>query len=145
MQCQICHSQPYRNCYLCHVARPEEEGPLPHGLRYPERLDFRIGKNPIKSAKRPWDFVLLRHIPVYEDSFVEYDIELPEFTSLPTWKYTSPHNIQRNTPQNGSCGSCMGNSNLYLTEFYLEMRKIQGLMTEAEIEANQSVIVEEVP
>ena len=145
LQCQVCHSQPYRNCYLCHVAQPEEEGPFPHGLRYPERMDFRIGENPIKSTKRPWDISLLRHIPVYEDSFVEYDIELLEFTSLPTWKYTSPHNILRNTPQNGSCGSCMGNSNLFLTEFYLEMRKIQGLMTEAEIEANQSVIMEKVP
>jgi thiosulfate/3-mercaptopyruvate sulfurtransferase len=89
--------------------------------------------------------VLLRHIPIAPDTFAEYGIELPEYTSLPTWKYTSPHNIQRHTPQNESCSSCHGMMNLFLTEGYILIKTALGRMRDEELEANQDVIFEEIP
>ena len=141
--CHVCHSLPYTNCYNCHVTLP---GNVPDDeVELHSEVDFRVGRNPIKSESHPWEYVLLRHVPVYPGSFEEYDIELDNFNSLPTWKYTSPHNIQRKTPQNDSCGKCHGNPNLFLTEFYVNTKIAQGLMTEEELEANQDVILEEIP
>jgi hypothetical protein len=74
---------------------------------------------------------------VEKDSFAFYgDNLLPNYSALPTWVYTTPHNIQRETPQAESCTSCHGNADLFLT--------IDDLAPE-EIEANLSVIVESVP
>ena len=61
---------------------------------------------------------------------------LPEFDNLPTWKYTTPHNMQRITPQNASCNSCHGQTDLFLTE--------NDVVAE-ELEANRDVIVPRVP
>ena len=97
------------------------------------------------SGDIPWDYVLLRHIPISPETFKEYDITLHDYTSMPTWKYTSPHNIRRNTPQNASCDSCHGNANLFLTEFYINMRIVEALAYPQELEANQSVIMDEIP
>ncbi|MCJ7725856.1 MAG: hypothetical protein MUP76_05645, partial [Acidimicrobiia bacterium] len=61
---------------------------------------------------------------------------LPNFDARPTWVYATPHNIQRNTPQNASCGSCHGNAELFLTE---------DRVAPEELEANRPVIVIEIP
>jgi hypothetical protein len=74
---------------------------------------------------------------VAKDSFAFYgDDLLPYYDALPTWVYTTPHNIQRETPQAESCASCHGNADLFLT--------IDDLAPD-EIEANLDVIVTSVP
>jgi hypothetical protein len=100
-------------------------------------LNFKIGRNPRLSYDRPYDYVTLRHVPVAADSFAFYGENLlPDLASLPTWVYTTPHNIQRETPQAESCNACHGNADLFLT--------IDDVYPE-EIEANLSVIVDTIP
>jgi hypothetical protein len=79
----------------------------------------------------------VRHVPITRDSFAYYgESLLPNFDALPTWKYATPHNIQRITPQNETCGSCHGNTEVFLTD---------GDVSADELEANQDVIVEDLP
>jgi hypothetical protein len=100
-------------------------------------MQFKIGRNPLQSEERPWEYVLLRHIPVTPDTFAFYGDELmPGFDNVPTWKYATPHNIQRVTPQNAACDNCHGNAEMFLTADDVDP---------AEQEANARVIVEEVP
>ena len=136
LSCQVCHSIAYTSCDGCHVAISETTG-NPFFATDVSYLSFKIGLNPLKSYDRPYEYVTLRHIPVATDSFAFYgDNLLPNYSALPTWAYTTPHNIQRETPQAESCGSCHGNADLFLT--------IDDLAPE-EIEANLSVIVTSVP
>ena len=84
-----------------------------------------------------WDYVLLRHVPIDRDSFSFYGENLlPEYDSLPTFAYATPHNIQRNTPQNASCDACHGNESLFLTA---------DKVPPDELEANKDVIVDVLP
>ena len=134
--CEVCHaSGPYKSCYDCHVALDEK------GLPYYEvgesELTFKIGHNSLKSDDRPWDYVLVRHVPVAADTFAFYgDDLLPNFDNAPTWKYATPHNIQRITSQNESCESCHGNAELFLMADDVAVQ---------EMKANADVIVEQVP
>jgi hypothetical protein len=134
--CEVCHvSGPYKSCYNCHVAI-DEQG-LPYYETDDSELTFKIGRNPLKSDDRPWDYVLVRHVPVVPDTFAFYgDNLLPAFDNLPTWKYATPHNIQRVTAQSESCNSCHGNAELFLTA---------DDVAPEELEANAAVIVEEIP
>ena len=134
--CEVCHtSGPYKSCYGCHVA-VDDKG-LPYYKTGDSELTFEIGRNPNQSDDRPWDYVLVRHVPVAADTFAFYgDDLLPNFDSVPTWKYATPHNIQRITSQNESCESCHGNESLFLTADDVDPE---------ELEANAVVIVEEVP
>jgi thiosulfate/3-mercaptopyruvate sulfurtransferase len=134
--CQVCHSAgPYKNCYGCHVGK-DDEG-LPFRQTEPSQLQFKIGLNPEQSETRPWKWVLLRHVPVARTTFEYYGEDLmPEFDAVPTWKYTTPHNIQKVTPQNQDCNSCHGVAELYLTE--------ADLLPD-EVAANSSVVVTEIP
>ena len=136
--CEVCHvSGPYKSCYNCHVGL-DEKG-LPYYETDGSELTFKIGHNPLKSEDRPWDYVLVRHIPVAPDTFAFYgDNLLSAFDNVPTWKYATPHNIQRVTPQNESCDSCHGNADLFLTA---------AAVAPKELEANADVIVqrEEIP
>ncbi len=136
VDCAVCHvSGPYKSCYNCHVAVDEK------GLTYfqtdDSEMTFKIGRNPLKSDDRPWDYVLLRHVPVVPDTFAFYgDDLLPTFDNVPTWKYATPHNIQRVTPQNQSCDSCHDNAELFL---------MADDVAPEERQANAAVIVAEVP
>jgi thiosulfate/3-mercaptopyruvate sulfurtransferase len=134
--CQVCHSSgDYKQCYGCHVGK-DEEG-LPYRQLEPSELDFKIGLNPRQSEERPWQYVLLRHIPATQDMFAFYGENLlADFDAEPTWKYTTPHNIQRVTPQNEACNNCHGNADLFLLE---------DDVRPDELEANQGVIVTELP
>jgi hypothetical protein len=134
--CEVCHaSGPYKSCYNCHVAI-DEQG-LPYYETDDSQMTFKIGRNPLKSDDRPWDYVLVRHVPVVPDTFAFYgDNLLSSFDNVPTWKYATPHNIQRTTAQNESCDSCHGNADLFLT--------VDDVAPE-ELEANAAVIVEEIP
>ena len=136
VDCAVCHvSGSYKNCYNCHV------GVDTNGLAYfktdDSQMTFKIGRNPLKSDERPWDYVLVRHVPVVADTFAFYgEGLLPTFDNLPTWKYATPHNIQRITPQNQSCESCHGNPELFL---------LADDVDPGERDANAAVIVDEVP
>ena len=139
LSCQVCHSGAYKNCYNCHVALDER------GLEHPSRIDFRIGRNPIKSDRRPWDYVVVRHIPIAPTSYEDWGVDLPAFAEEPTWKFATPHNIQKETPQNASCGACHDNHDLFLTEAYIDALIDEGVMFPEEREANRDVIVTELP
>ena len=134
LSCQVCHSTTYKSCYSCHVA--QQDG-VPFFKIEPSVMGFKIGRNPLQSDDRPWEYVPLRHIPIDPDSFAYYGEDLlPNFDALPTWKYATPHNIQRNTPQTETCDACHGNSDVFLTA--------EDVLPE-ELEANKDVLVEEIP
>lgn len=136
LSCQVCHSVSYTSCDGCHVAVSKETN-LPFYKTDGSYLTFFIGKNALKSADRPYDYVTVRHIPESADNFVYYgDNLLTNFDKLPTWAYATPHNIQRNTPQTESCNSCHGNPKIFLTA---------EKVAPNELEANQPVIVDQIP
>lgn len=135
-QCQVCHSVSYTSCDSCHVSISEETGNAKYTTSGTYST-FIIGKNPIQSYHEPYEYVVLRHVPVDPDNFAFYgDDLLPNFDALPTWVYATPHNIQLNTPQTESCEACHGNADIFLTA---------DKLNDYEIEANYSVIVDEVP
>jgi thiosulfate/3-mercaptopyruvate sulfurtransferase len=116
--CQVCHAQPYQNCFSCHsgmeagkyVRRAESKG-----------LDFKIGRN--TAPGYPHAVVTLRHNPVARNSFDHFGEKLlPHFDDYPTWKTAAPHNIRRVTSQGRSCESCHGREELFLRESDLEPR-----------------------
>ncbi|MHB9094861.1 MAG: multiheme c-type cytochrome [Eubacteriales bacterium] len=134
LQCQVCHAQPYNNCYSCHVGMDKQN--LPFYKTQKSEFMFKIGRNPSKTGDRPYDYVVVRHVPVDKNTFEFYgDNLLSNFNAAPTWKYATPHNIQRITPQ-GQCNGCHGNTSIFLTE--------KDVLPE-ELTANQSVIVTKLP
>lgn len=136
LSCQVCHSAgSYKSCSNCHVGK-DEKG-LPYRGSDDARLTFKIGLNPEKSPARPWDYVLLRHVPATANMFDFYGKDLlTHFNDVPTWKYTTPHNIQRKTPQNANCESCHANESLFL--------RLQDI-DPSEVKANERVIVTKLP
>ncbi len=135
MACQVCHSISYNNCAGCHVQLSDEG--IPYFETAGSWMDFRIARNPNPTEERPWDYVLVRHVPVSPTSFDYYGEDLlPNFDDRPTWLYTTPHNIQRVTPQNETCESCHGNAGIFLTV---------DAVSSDEMAANADVIVDEIP
>lgn len=138
VQCQVCHVAPYKHCYNCHFQLSPEG--IPYFKSAPSEIYLIIGKNPIQSPDRPWEYVVLRHVPVARTSFAYYGENLlPAFDARETWTYATPHAIQRRTPQTESCNSCHGNASIFLTEDFVR-RKAPD-----ELEANRRVIVEKIP
>ena len=130
LSCQTCHSVSYTNCTNCHVEQTTDG--VPFFTVESHEMNFMIGKNPIRSAERPYRYVTLRHVPADVNAFSFYGENLqPNFDALPTWAYSTPHNIQRQTPQNQSCESCHTNDSIFLTE---------DKVAPAERNANRSVI-----
>lgn len=137
LQCQTCHSQEYKSCNSCHVG----EGIT--GSSYPT---LKIGRNPIPN-EREYEYVLLRHIPVSEDTFRGWGLEeLANYDAVPTWKYTSPHNIRRWTAQTDTTDGKSGCEGCHTDtpeqDFFLRPSDLEGL-TPGEQSANQNVIVPE--
>jgi len=136
LSCQVCHSITYTSCDGCHLAVSEKTG-KPFFETEATYSTFLIGLNPQRSYTRPYKYVPLRHVPATPNAFSFYGENLlPNFNSLPTWVYATPHNIQRQTPQAESCNACHGNADIFLT--------IDKLHPE-EVPANQNVIVDQVP
>jgi hypothetical protein len=134
LSCQACHSIAYKNCYNCHVAQSEEG--TPYFKTDDAQMLFLIGRNPIQSDERPWEYVPLRHVPVAQDTFAYYgDDLLPNFDNRSTWTYATPHNIQRITPQNQDCQSCHDSDVIFLTS---------DKVAQAELDANALVITDQV-
>ncbi len=136
LSCQVCHSISYTSCDGCHVQLSDETG-LPYFYTEGSYLTFLIGRNTRQSYDRPYRYVPVRHVPIAETSFTFYGKDLlPFFDALPTWVYTTPHNIQRQTPQNASCEACHGNESLFLTA---------DKVRPEELGANLGVIVTTIP
>jgi hypothetical protein len=136
LSCQVCHSVTYTSCDNCHVAVSDTSG-NPYFETDATYHTFLIGRNPIQSADRPYTYVPVRHVPASPTSYDFYGANLlPNFDSRPTWVYSTPHNIQRKTPQNASCAACHGNGDLFLTV---------DKVNESELAANASVIVNLLP
>lgn len=111
--CQVCHSQPYNNCFGCHLRLTGEGRPY-YELKA-HRVDFKIGLNPNPGPRRPERFVTVRHVPIAPDSFREYaGGALTRFDRFPTWRTATAHNIRRTTEQNSDCNNCHGNKRLFL-------------------------------
>ena len=111
--CQVCHAQPYKNCAACHVGK--DAAGRAYFKTAPSWLDLKIGRNPNATPERPEKFVVVRHVPVDRETFAFYVQDaLTRFDALPTWKFATPHNIQRRTPQNEACNNCHGNAKLFL-------------------------------
>ncbi|MFZ5765263.1 MAG: rhodanese-like domain-containing protein [Thermodesulfobacteriota bacterium] len=132
VQCQVCHSQTYVNCFSCHTGRDEE------GIYYfqnkKETEGMKIGLNYDKDEPgQTAEYVLVRHEPSDPDLFAFYIKDaLTNFDKTPTWKRTSPHNIQRNTWQTANCNNCHGNRDLFLDKKDL---------LDYEVKANATVVV----
>lgn len=136
LSCQVCHSIAYTNCEGCHVGVDKGTGNAIHELDASYNT-FLIGRNPIQTYERPYRFVPVRHVPVSPDSFDYIGSNLlPNFSNVETWKYTTPHNIQLDTPQNRTCNACHGNPELFLTA---------DKVAAEELDANQNVILETIP
>ncbi|MEW6428942.1 MAG: rhodanese-like domain-containing protein [Thermodesulfobacteriota bacterium] len=116
VQCQVCHSQTYVQCYSCHVGKDE------NGVRYfqnqKEVESMKIGRNYDAAAPDAgYRFMLVRHEPSDLEVFDFYVKDaFTNFDNTPTWKRTSPHNIQRRTWQTATCNHCHGNRDLFLAE-----------------------------
>lgn len=136
LSCEVCHSITYTSCDGCHVQLSQTSG-KPFFETENTYFTFLIGRNTRKSFDRPYDYVLVRHIPISPDSYQFYGENLlPNFNALPTWAYATPHNTQTKAPQAETCNACHGNADLFLTA---------DKVIESELEANQGVIVNEVP
>lgn len=132
VQCQVCHSQTYVNCYSCHVGKDSE------GMAYfqtkQEVESMKIGRNYDETLPNAgYQYMLVRHVPSDPEMFDFYGKgSFTNFGSTPTWKRTSPHNIQRRTWQAANCNNCHGNRELFLSDADL---------LDYEKEANRKVVV----
>jgi thiosulfate/3-mercaptopyruvate sulfurtransferase len=132
----VCHSITYTSCDGCHVQLSDKTG-KPYFKTDATYFTFLIGLNAQRSYTRPYKYVPVRHIPAIPDAYAFYGENLlPNFDSLPTWAYATPHNIQLKTPQTESCNACHGNPALFLTA---------DKVRPEEQAANQPVIVPLVP
>jgi len=92
--CNACHSQNYNNCGSCHIGG--------EGARIPAYLGYKIGMNPISETKPVYEFAVLRRALSAPDSWKEYGTPiLSDFNVAPTYKYATPHNIQKITSRTG--------------------------------------------
>jgi len=108
--CQVCHAQPYQNCFNCHTG--EEDGKYFRRVGA-KKMILKVGRNTAKGY--PFGVVTLRHNPVARHSFDHFGAGLlPEFDGHPNWKTAAPHNIRRQTPQNRNCVSCHEDTSLFL-------------------------------
>jgi hypothetical protein len=95
MQCQACHSQPYKNCTNCH--NHSIDGAHGYDIDTPT-IQFKIARNP-SQYRQEYDVAVVRHIPVDPDTYANWGLSLPEYSSMSTWMYSSPHNVIKNTAQ----------------------------------------------
>ncbi len=150
MSCYVCHSaNKYQNCAGCHVDGAYLTDPV-YQANNPA-VDFKIGINPIPSETRPYKYATLRHIPVVPTTYDNWGAAgtLVAFDDYPTWKYTSPHSIQRWTVRTDTTGGkfCMQSCHLgyWGTEenrkYYL-FREYVETNWPVEVQANESVYVD---
>jgi len=132
VQCQVCHSQSYTNCYSCHVGK-DDKG-IPYFQNKKDVEAFKIGLNPDPSARgAAYKYMLVRHVPADPRAYDYYVKEgMTNFDKVATWKRASPHNIRRRTWQSAECNNCHGNRSLFLD---------RSDLLAYEIKANERVVV----
>ncbi len=96
LQCQVCHSQPYKNCTNCHNLVADEKADK-FDIN-PSAIQFKIANNP-SPHRSEYDYAVVRHVPIDPDTYADWGLTLPGYLDDPTWKYASPHNVILNTPQ----------------------------------------------
>ncbi len=89
LSCFVCHAQSYNNF--------DESYAGDHSRAYE---DLKIGLNPdYQHPGKPNNqekWITVRHVPVSRNAFADWGIPtLPHFDDVETYRYTSPHNIQR--------------------------------------------------
>ncbi len=142
MQCQVCHSQPYKNCTNCHNLDTDEAAGEKFDIN-PSRIQFKIARNP-SQYRDEYDNVLVRHVPVDPDTYADWGLELPDYLVAPTWKYTSPHNVilqtpQTTVPEGGSCyTACHSTPDDPDSGWFLRASDLAGLPDET---ANQQLVI----
>jgi hypothetical protein len=139
--CQVCHSQDYNNCGSCHIHG--------EGARIPSYLGFKIAVNPLPTIKPNYDFALVRRTLAAPDSWQEYGVsQSSTFDVLPTYNYTTPHNILRWTTRteiesgqacSSSCHIRNENGTLINKEYYL----LQENLLDWENTATQFITVDD--
>jgi len=133
LSCQVCHSTANNNCYSCHLNFQDDKA-VSHS---DTKLQFKIALNPDRDELHPEKYITVRHIPTLAASFTAAGEDLlPNYDAVPNWKLSPTHNIQRYTPQNGSCTSCHGKATLFLTEKDL---------VEGDSKANEELLVKTIP
>jgi len=124
LSCQVCHSQPYKNCNSCHTGG--------EGITGSSYITFKIGKNPLDVPHRTYKYVTVRHIPIAPDTYASWGIsDLPNYNAEPTWKYATPHNIQRWTDQTDNSGGGACFEKCHDSDYYLTLDDLQPYETEA--------------
>ncbi|NIA30445.1 MAG: hypothetical protein GWP06_11110 [Actinobacteria bacterium] len=130
LSCQVCHSQPYKNCNSCHTGG--------EGITGSSYITFKIAKNPIKSPERNYEYVPVRHIPIARNTFASWGIpDLPNYNAEPTWKYATPHNIQRWTAQTDTTGSAWCGAKCHNSDYWLTLEDLAP----DEVEANKDIVL----
>ncbi|MBI9065722.1 MAG: hypothetical protein JEZ09_00440 [Salinivirgaceae bacterium] len=138
--CQACHSQDYNNCGSCHIHGD--------GARIPSYQGFKIALNPIPDIKTEYKYALVRRTLSAPDSWKEYGVdEMENFDALPTYNYTTPHNIlkwtSRTTIEDGQ--SCSYNCHIrnedgvYVNK---ELYLFNEDLLDWEVNATQSITVD---
>jgi thiosulfate/3-mercaptopyruvate sulfurtransferase len=124
VNCVVCHATVYKGCDNCHLGEGAKSS-----------LQFKIGKSGRPDAS--YEYTLLRHVPTVR-TMLDTKVKdgLPNYDAVPTWKDTTPHNIQRKTPRTASCNNCHGNARLFLKPSDLNA---------TEAAANSKVAVPEIP
>jgi len=135
MDCYVCHAQPYKSCFSCHTDVTATGVPFynnnsgdptltdrkaaaadPSKVASDALMTFRAGVNPKWTGEGDAahkKYVTLRHVPVDADVFTYTGANaiagmIPDMTASPTWRYATPHSIQRKTEITKSCQNCHG-------------------------------------
>ena len=136
LACQVCHSVAYPGWKDGEMVLDAESGTASYEFG-PTAMQFLIGKNPMPSYDRPYQYVLVRHLPLSLDSFAALGQSVQvDPTKLQTWEYATPHNIQKKTPQTESCNTCHGDPKWFLTT---------DKVAPGELEGNKQLIVDQLP
>jgi thiosulfate/3-mercaptopyruvate sulfurtransferase len=139
LSCQTCHSQNYNNCGSCHVGGA--------GARVPAYLGYKIGVNPIPQS-RPYRLGVLRRALSAPDSWQNYGVPLlANFAARPTYKYATPHNIQRWTTRTQvlSGRACYDNCHIISEGGAYRNRELYLFRSDLlpwEVDANAGVVVD---
>lgn len=124
VNCVVCHATVYRGCENCHVGEGAKSS-----------LQFKIGLSSRPDA--PYRYTLLRHVPTVRGMLdPKLKDGMPNYDAAPTWKDTTPHNIQRKTPRTQTCNNCHGNARIFLKATDL---------TPSEAAANSKVVAPSIP
>jgi hypothetical protein len=93
--------------------------------------------------------VTVRHIPIASDSYDNWDAtgSLTAYDNYPTWKFTSPHSIQRFTKRTAATGAQNCSQNCHISadtknkKYYLFEADIEENWPD-EVDANKNVVVD---